>query len=383
MGEKNQNDANYTDEKKLPAANILVAGITGTGKSTLLNAVFGDEVAKTGTGKPVTEHMDEYQNPNVPIHIWDTVGLELDSEKTEKSINDIRNTIASKAASDDHFDVIHAIWYCINSGSNRYQGAELEFIKKLHSIGVPFIIVLTQCTDITEKINQFENEIKRINEERGMGDIDIVQVCAKDFETRLGTIPAFGLDELVNVTLKKLPEFLKTGFIAAQKVSKEQKRTECEKQIIPYVKKALNGNLFNVPIIQIFTTKKELHDMMAEIVTMYNNVLEKTDIDQIIEETQPSAGDFWNSLINPLNGKYKKRVDDMFERKLNEGFKVDYRDMTASSKTARMIAYYGFVFIESIEYVWDKLVDNQVKDMEIIVNTIVDRMNKYLKGKAK
>ena len=383
MGDNNQNVENNTEEKKLPVANILVAGITGTGKSTLLNAVFGDEVAKTGTGKPVTEHMDEYQNPNVPIHIWDTVGLELDSEKTEKSINDIRNTIASKAASDDHFDVIHAIWYCINSGSNRYQGAELDFIKKLHSIGVPFIIVLTQCTDIPEKINQFENEIKRINEEKGMGDIEIVQVCAKDFETRLGTIPAFGLEDLVDVTLKKLPEFLKTGFIAAQKVSKEQKRSECEKQIIPYVKEALHGKWFNVPIANIFKTKKELHNMMADIVTMYNSVLEKAEIDQIIEETQPVAGDFWESLINPFNSGYKDRVERMFEKKLNEGFKVDYRDMTASSKAARMIAYYGFVFIESIEYVWDELVDKEIKNMEIIVDTIVKRMNDSLKGRAK
>ena len=127
----------------LPTANIMVAGITGTGKSTLLNAVFGAEVAATGKGRPVTEQIDEYQSADIPIHIWDTVGLELDSEKTKESINAIRETIAQKAESKDQFDRVHAIWYCINSGSSRYQGAELDFIKNLHSIGVPFIIVLT------------------------------------------------------------------------------------------------------------------------------------------------------------------------------------------------------------------------------------------------
>ena len=60
----------------LPTANIMVAGITGTGKSTLLNAVFGAEVAATGKGRPVTEQIDEYQSADIPIHIWDTVGLE-------------------------------------------------------------------------------------------------------------------------------------------------------------------------------------------------------------------------------------------------------------------------------------------------------------------
>ena len=119
----------------LPVANIMVAGITGTGKSTLINAVFGAELAATGTGRPVTEHIDEYENEGIPIHIWDTVGLELDSVKTKDSIQAIKKTIASKTDSSDLYDRVHAIWYCINSGSNRYQGAELEFIKELYSIG--------------------------------------------------------------------------------------------------------------------------------------------------------------------------------------------------------------------------------------------------------
>ena len=34
--------------------NILVAGKTGVGKSTLINAVFRGELARTGAGKPVT-----------------------------------------------------------------------------------------------------------------------------------------------------------------------------------------------------------------------------------------------------------------------------------------------------------------------------------------
>ena len=151
------------DRTSLPTANIMVAGITGTGKSTLLNAVFSSDLAATGAGRPVTEQIAEYDSPDIPIHIWDTVGLELDSEKTKESIRAIRDTIANKSVSDDHFDRIHAIWYCINSGSNRYQGAELDFIKNLHSIGVPFIIVLTQCIGDDDEINAFEDKIKSIN----------------------------------------------------------------------------------------------------------------------------------------------------------------------------------------------------------------------------
>ena len=43
--------------EKLARLNILVAGKSGVGKSTLINSVFGKEVAKTGDGEPVTSRI--------------------------------------------------------------------------------------------------------------------------------------------------------------------------------------------------------------------------------------------------------------------------------------------------------------------------------------
>lgn len=43
--------------KNLNTLNIIVAGKTGVGKSTLINSVFKEKLADTGMGKPVTSHM--------------------------------------------------------------------------------------------------------------------------------------------------------------------------------------------------------------------------------------------------------------------------------------------------------------------------------------
>lgn len=368
-------------EDDLPVANIMVAGITGTGKSTLINAVFGSEMAATGSGRPVTEHIDEYENGDIHIHIWDTVGLELDSEKTKESIKSIKATIASKSSSNDPYDRVHAIWYCINSGSNRYQGAELEFIKELHSIGVPFIIVLTQCSGDEEEVNAFENEIMRMNASMGMDDIRIVQVLALPVKYRgMPTpIPAFGLDELVNVTLKLLPNFIKSGFIAAQRVSQSEKRNECEEIICTYVRAAQNGFWDKVPLINVFRTDKNIMKMFRKLGEMYNTVLSTDSIEEIMKK---SGVDFKNNffgLISPIDMGYSKKITTLLEQKKEEGFKVSVADVEKNNRAARMIAFYGYTFIDAIEELWKTLTEEQLKNVDMVVRELIGIINQKLK----
>lgn len=364
------------EREDLPNANIMVAGITGVGKSTLLNAVFGSEVAATGKGRPVTEQIDEYQSTDIPIHIWDTVGLELDSEKTKKSINAIRKTIARKAESKDQFDRIHAIWYCINSSSHRYQGAELDFIKNLYSIGVPFIIVLTQCTAEPDEINAFEEQIREINTSMGMSDIEVVQVCAQDFKMRGVTIEAFGLDVLVDTTLKRLPDFIKGGFVAAQRVSKAQKRALCEDIIFDYIDAAQRGFWDKVPIINVFTTDSKISKMFVKIGKLYNTTIPEELVQKIIVELGgiDIKNGFWG-LLSPINKNYAQKMDALFEQKKNQGYNIQLFKLDQSERVSRMIAFYGYNFLDAVEQLWEESTEEQLKN----IDHVVDRLRGILK----
>lgn len=365
----------------LPVANIMVAGITGTGKSTLINAVFGSEMAATGTGRPVTDHIDEYQHEDIPIHIWDTVGLELDSEKTRESIRSIKKTIADKASSNDQYDRVHAIWYCVDSGSARYQGAELDFIKELHQIGVPFIIVLTKCLGLEEEVNAFEEKIKSINHSMSMNDIRIVQVLALPAKTRGSAepIPAFGLDKLVNVTLELLPGFIKSGFIAAQKVSQSEKRAESEEIILSYVQAAQVGFWEHVPIINTFIIDDRIMSMFIKLGKMYNTVLSQESIDRIKSTCGIDfENKFWG-LISPFDMGYSDKISSLLEKKKQEGFKADVAKVEKNERVARMIAFYGYTFIDAIEEVWRKLTEDQLKDVDMVVDNLIAIINRRLR----
>ena len=362
----------------LPTANIIVAGITGVGKSTLLNAVFGSEMAATGCGKPITKTIEEYHHEDIPIHIWDTVGLELDLEKTRESIRSIKNVITAKAESKDPYDRIHAIWYCINSAGSKYQEAELDFIKELHHSGIPFIIVMTKCFADED---EFESQIRKINLSMGMDDIRIVQVLAAPVKLRGMTedIPAFGLDTLVNVTLEMLPDYIKRGFIAAQIISQKEKRDQCEEIIFEYVQAAKNGYWDHVPIINVFITDDRIVKMFRKLAGMYNTVLSQESIGKALSHSSVDIGNLFWGLISPFDMGYSKKIAILLDQKRENGFSVNVGKLSNNDRAAGMIAFYGYTFIDSIEELWKKLTETQLKDVDKVVDKLIRIINRKLK----
>lgn len=369
------------DSSELPTANIMVAGITGTGKSTLINAVFGEDFAETGFGRPVTQSINEYNSADLPIQIWDTVGLELDAETTMKSIKNIKEKIAQKAESKDQFDRIHAIWYCVNSMSRRYQGAELDFIKSLHSIGVPFIIVLTQCYGDVDEVDAFEQEIRKINSNMGLDDVDIVQVCARDVKLRgVPPVLAFGLEELVDLTTKKLPAFIKSGFVASQKVSQVQKRELCEDIIIEYIKSGKEGFWDKVPFANILMANKRIMSMFRKIGSVYNTQIPEEGIQRIAKEGGLDFENTFFGLISPIDFGYNKKIMSLLnDKKKEDGFSVNVGDLKKSDRVAVMIAFYGYTFIDSLEELWKDFTQSQLKDIDKVCVNLVDIINRRLR----
>jgi predicted GTPase len=54
--------------KKVGRVNVVIAGRSGVGKSTLINEVFQGRLATTGQGRPVTTEIREYTKGRRPSH---------------------------------------------------------------------------------------------------------------------------------------------------------------------------------------------------------------------------------------------------------------------------------------------------------------------------
>ena len=135
---KDATDKSTTERGRI---NILIAGRTGVGKSTLINSVFQGDLATTGQGKPVTRETREITKEDIPVSIFDTRGLETD--KYQETLGELKNLVASKRNDSDCTKQIHAAWLCISEDSRRVEDAECQLLKMLSDY-MPVIVVITK-----------------------------------------------------------------------------------------------------------------------------------------------------------------------------------------------------------------------------------------------
>lgn len=276
--------------KNLKTLNIIVAGKTGVGKSTLINSVFREKLAETGMGKPVTDHMRKITKKGIPLAIYDTRGFELGKEVQTEVKQEVIDTISKGLATQDINKAIHCIWYCINTASNRAEPEEIEWIKELSKDNqitqVPIIVVLTQSFS-----KKKADEMRKMLLDENLDVIQVIPVLAEDYEIEdLGTAKAYGLDVLIKVMGEALPEELMDTLQNVQIASLEEKKRHAQAAVATASLAAAGEGAAPIPFSDCALLIPTQLGMIATITVIFGFDVNKSIITALLSSTIGAGG---------------------------------------------------------------------------------------------
>ena len=210
--------------------NVLVIGNSGVGKSTLINAVLGEDCAETSWGlEGTTKELKIYEADGVPFRIIDTVGFEPTKKKENRAIKAVKKWSKDSAKKGNENTGISAIWFCVDGTSSKLFSKAIENMSKATDFweSVPLVVVITKSYAVPERAQNIEMVNRAFAQQKKYAKNlrKVLPVVAAPFIlNEVAFAPPDGISELIDITLDLMPEGIKAGEHDIAKFKLKRKR---------------------------------------------------------------------------------------------------------------------------------------------------------------
>lgn len=275
--------------EELATVNLMILGKTGVGKSTLLNALFGEERVKTGIGAPVSTDIERIAADH--LIIYDTPGLELSGNNSMSNLlTQVVSVINKQVEEGTIEDAIHCILYCVSVPSHRFEENEAEFIRllqaKIMTHNIPIFIVLTQA------FNRNDSEtLKDHIASLGLKINAIVPVLATPYYVDEDyTAKPRGVAELAQLISDAIPEGVREAFAAIQCANLDLKKKKAHNIVLGAAAGAAAIGAVPIPFSDAALLVPEQIAMMAGITAVFGIPVDKATLTAILSATIGTGG---------------------------------------------------------------------------------------------
>lgn len=213
--------------------NVLVIGNSGVGKSTLINAVLGEDAEKkapTSIGiSGTTKELEIYESDVIPFRIIDTIGFEPSFFKRKAAINAVKKWSKESIKEENSEKKINVIWFCVEGTSSKLFPESIMSLSKATAMweSVPVIVVITKSYSVPDRKEniQMVNNAFATQKRYSKNLKDVIPVVASTFTLNDTAFAApEGISELIDATNAVMPEGIKAASkdIAAFKLKRKR-----------------------------------------------------------------------------------------------------------------------------------------------------------------
>lgn len=247
--------------------NLAIFGKTGVGKSTLVNAIFGEDLAETGVGAAVTKQLTLYSRPDGILRVYDSRGFET-GESREQILDEVAKQVA-KTRVGNVDDYIHVVWYAVRAADRRLEEGQEEIIRHLAGLGLPVLLVLTQTPLVNGRPDSKTLEFARSIQDRHLPLSPPGQVFLTNAQADQLLPYVHGLDELLTATFHVVPEAARSALVAAQRIDLSRKREKALRVVRSSVAAAATIGASPIPFSDSVLLVPNEIQMIARITAAY------------------------------------------------------------------------------------------------------------------